>query len=103
MGERKEPQIVDIVDLLTIFSFILGYVCGAVPRSLDVPLERYRGGEDSLATGTGFVLRLLCNAGFLVPLKIRAGGSTCTNSWRSCIQSVETKTTLLFILEVSYM
>ena len=69
-GERKEPQIVDIVDLPTILSFILGYVCRA--RFLDVPLERYKGGEDPLATGTGFVLRLLCTAGFLVPLKIRA-------------------------------
>ena len=72
MGERKEPRIVDIVDLLTIISFISGYVCRAVPRFLDVPLERYKGGEDPLATGTGFVLRLLCTAGFLVPLKIRA-------------------------------
>ena len=71
-GERKEPQIVDIVDLLTVLSFILGYVCRAVPRFLDVPLERYKGGENPLATGTGFVLRLLCTAGFLVPLKNRA-------------------------------
>ena len=71
-GERKEPQIVDIVDLLTILSFILGYVCRAVPRFLDVPLERYKGGADPLATGTGFVLRQFCTAGFLVPLEIRA-------------------------------
>ena len=70
--ERKEPQIVDTVDLLTIFSFILGYVCRAVPRNIDVPLEGYRGGEDPLATGTGFVLQLLRTAGFLVPLKMRA-------------------------------
>ena len=71
-GERKEPQIVDIVDLLIVLSFILGYVCRAVPRFLDVPLERYKGDEDPLATGTGFVLRLLSTAGFLVPLKVRA-------------------------------
>ena len=71
-GEQKEPQVVDIVNLLSVLSFILGYVCRAVPRFFDVPLERYKGGEDSLATGTCFVLRLLCTAGFLVPLKIRA-------------------------------
>ena len=71
-GKKKEPQLVDIVDLLTIFSFIFGYICRAVPRILDVPPEGYRGGKDHLATRTGFVLRLLRTAGFLVPLKIRA-------------------------------
>ena len=72
MFSFSHRQIVDIDGLLTIISFFSGYVCRAVPRIPDVPLGGYRGGKGPLATGTGFVWRLLRTASFLVPLKIRA-------------------------------